>query len=136
MTVGATVHRYRPDGSAIGQLDLTDAAAANRRFEIVTGSIIPRAHRLFEICWQKSTNQAADIHIYRVDTANGNKAYLLEPRLGDTGTDGNWRPPNGEELIGGLDVHAPNSTGFTYRVQFGQTAGACSVDIFAIFKEV
>lgn len=132
--MGAKTKRVRDNNGDLTTLDLTDATAANRRLE-VDETDLPQSCRLIEIRWTKSTAEAADVQVYKVDGADSDELYLQEERLGDTGTSGVWRPP--EEDLTGLDVDDPSEEGqIKHRIQFGQTSGACVVHALIVFKEV
>ena len=129
--------RVRINGNgAVTQLDLTSAVAANRRLDVLPPTDGGTEGLSFKgFSWHMSSAQARDIQIFRIDQLNSNLATLVEQRLGDTGTDGTWRPP--AEEVSGYDVAVPSAGGGVgWRIQFSQAGGACNADVIADYKSV
>jgi hypothetical protein len=134
--VGIQTHRTRnPSTNAPASLNLQDAAAANRRFEIIVGTHSNAdGTRLLGFNWKKSAAVAVDVEIYKVDPKTGT-LFLIRRRLGDTSIDGAWNPIAEEGA--GRDVAVPTDAGgATYRLQFGLAGAACTVEARGDFKAV
>lgn len=135
--MGVNTLRNRNANGVITQLDLTDAAAANRRFDVALGAkgADKSGLRFLGFDWVKSAGQAVTVTVSKIDTANGSKETILEGPVNDGGeTTGSWRPT--AEEMAGMDPEAPTTTGITYRLQFSQAGGACMCDPTATFKGI
>jgi len=133
--VGSKVKRPRDSDGNVTQLDLTSAQAEDRRFEVTPEDASKSGTRFFGFKWKKTAAEEADVQVFFVDEGT-NTEYLQEERLNSSEQDGNWRPP--EEDVYGSVAKQPTrgDASFTWRIQFGQTASACNVDLIAEFKEV
>lgn len=134
--MSANTLRNRVNGT-ITALDLADATAANRRFEVALGTKGAESGgtRFIGFAWVKTTSQAVTVTVSKIDTANSDKEYILEGPTSDGGElTGTWSPQ--EEEISGFDPEAPSTTGWKYRLQFSQAGGACSASPTATYKAV
>lgn len=133
--MSANTLRNRVNGT-ITPLDLTSADAANRRFDVALGSkgADKSGTRFFGFEWTKTTGQVVTVTVSKIDTLDGNKEVIIETRSDGGATSGLWYPE--EEEVAGFDPEAPQTTGITYRLQFSQAGGACSVSPKATFKAV
>lgn len=133
--MGATLKRNRDGTGAIATIDLTDADAADRRFEVSVTDGLSRSSRFFGFKWKKSTSQAVTVTVSLVDGENSSAEYVIEGPTSDGGaTTGAWYPP--EEEVIGMEPGRPNATNPHYRLQFSQAGGACALDPIAIYKEI
>lgn len=137
--MGIQLKRTRDGNGTLAALDLTAADAADRRLDIVIGSAVSTdapgsGTRLIGFDWTMTTAEARDITISRIDRDDSNREYVLEQRLGDTGTSGTWRPPSEEAT--GVETGHPSKDATSYRIQFSQAGGACNARVLGLFKAV
>lgn len=134
--MGAHTLRNRVSGT-ITALDLTNATAANRAFDVILGGAKGAdagGTRFFGFEWVKTTSQVVTVTVSKIDTLDANKEVILETASDAGATSGTWQPD--EEEVAGYDPEAPGSVGITYRLQFSQAGGACSASPKATFKGV